>query len=140
MRVIPPQVGRHPMGDIVENKDDDGEEIEIVKHRMLLPKEQRQQTKANANGHEYVVPVTEPAVPLALFYDLVYPMAKHYYALNTSPRILIILILNHIPIPTTKIITIKVITKAHPFATLLSDSESLDGAIECWPSAIFRLL
>lgn len=77
MRVSPPQVGRHPMGDVVENKDDDGEEVEIVEDRILLPKEQRQQTKANANGHEYVVSVTEPAVPLALFYDLVYPVAKH---------------------------------------------------------------
>lgn len=77
MRVSPPQVGRHPMGDIIEDKDDDGEEVETVEDRILLSKEQRQQTKANANGHEYVVSVTEPAVPLALFYNLIYPTANH---------------------------------------------------------------
>lgn len=79
MRVSTPQVGGHPMGDVIEDKDDDGEEVKIVKHRILLPKEQRQQAQADANGHEYVVSVTEPAVPFALFYGLVYPVAEHDY-------------------------------------------------------------
>lgn len=87
MRVSPPQVGGHPMGDIVKDKDNNGEEVEIVKHRILLPKEQRQQAQADANGHEYVVSVTESAVPLALFYDLVYPLAKFNHTLHETPRV-----------------------------------------------------